>query len=121
VKYTVPVKLRRLRGRKTSARILRDGAVWKSRTFVARWIAGPPRGETAAGLFVGTFASGKLSKSAVERNRMRRRCREALRRAVRERDEVRTAQVLLSPRKTSLDCPFRDIEEDVGKFLAVLR
>mgnify|MGYP001230991635 CR=1 FL=1 len=111
------MKLHRLSGRKTNDRVLKNGIVWKGKTFVVRYMNEPPRGHTKQGLYVGTFASTRLSKSAVKRNRMRRRCREALRRTTKDRKTLPTAQVLLSPRKASLECPFEDILADVEEFL----
>lgn len=116
------MKLNRLRGRKTSQRVMKDGKVWKGNTMVIRWLPGHPKRPDSnlskPGIYVGTFASQKLNKSAVKRNRMRRRIREALRKHVRELEEVPTIQLLLSPRSRSLSCDFADIQEDVRSFLS---
>lgn len=87
-----------------------------------RWLSGPPRTAPsgACGLFVGTFASTKLHKSAVKRNRMRRRCREALRICVRGEEKLPTVQLLLAPRSPSLACDFADLVSDVRVFLSSL-
>ncbi len=87
-----------------------------------RWLPGPPRTlpKESEGFYVGTFASSKLHKSAVKRNRMRRRCREALRKTVREREKLPTVQLLLSPRSPSLTCDFGDVVADVESFLSSL-
>ena len=119
------MKLQRLRGRKICERVLRKGKVWKGKTMVIRWMPGAPRHPAAlrAGmpaLYVGTLASAKLDKSAVHRNRMRRRCREALRVAARERDINASAQLLLCPLSASLKAPFADIDKDVRLFLSQL-
>lgn len=116
------MKLSRLRGRKVCDRVMRNGNVWKGKTMMIRWLPGPPRtlSPDSKGFFVGSFASARLHKSAVKRNRMRRRCREALRTAVRERDKLPTVQLLLSPRSTSLTCDFHDIASDVHAFLSAL-
>ena len=56
--------------------------MWKGKHFQARILKGLPRTlpDTApAGLYIGVLTSVKLHKSAVKRNRMRRRCREAMR------------------------------------------
>ena len=110
---------------------MRKGRVWKGKMMVIRWLSGVPKvelqrqvqsgGVPAAGLYVGTFASTKLHKSAVVRNRMRRRCREALRIVVHERDTLPTAQLLVCPRSASLKAPFVILQEDVKAFLATLR
>jgi ribonuclease P protein component len=87
-----------------------------------RWLPGPPKHPGADperhAVYVGTFASSKLEKSAVKRNRMRRRCREALRLALREMPDVPAFQLLLSPRSSSLTCAFSDIQSDVRAFLS---
>ncbi|MDP7454070.1 MAG: ribonuclease P protein component [Candidatus Peribacteraceae bacterium] len=126
------MKLSRLKGRKTSERILREGDVWKGKTLVIRWISGQPRlrqgssgqaknqrvNTMAQGLFVGALISAKTEKSAVKRNRMRRRCKEALRREVKIKSKLPTMQLLLMPRRSSLACDFAEIEEDVRAFLS---
>jgi len=70
------------------------------------------------GLFVGTLTSAKTEKSAVKRNRMRRRCREALRRETKEKSALPTMQLLLMPRRSSLTCDFAEIVSDVQEFLS---
>lgn len=118
------MKLSRLQGRKTSDYLLRRGNVWKGRTMLVRWLFGPPRHSSVdpskRALYVGTFASAKLNKSAVKRNRMRRRCREALRIAVKERDNLPTTQLLITPRAASLDASYADVQADVSALLSIL-
>jgi RNase P protein component len=115
--------LHRLHGRKTAAFLLRKGNVWKGKTMIVRWLPGAPRIKgrppLPPGLYVGTFASAKLHKSAVKRNRMRRRIREAWRIHVKDIDDLPTAQLLISPRIASLDAPFPDIRADVRSFLSL--
>ena len=136
------MKLSRLKGRKTSERLLREGNVWKGNTFVVRWTEGAPRlhqqpspklwpskgfGEQARNqrvntvaqcLFVGALISAKTEKSAVKRNRMKRRCKEAFRKEVKERSDLPTMQLLLAPRRSSLECDFEEIVSDVREFLS---
>lgn len=118
------MKLSRLRGRKICDRVLRKGIVWKGKTFMVRWMPGYPKhphadpGERT--FYVGVLATSKLDKSAVKRNRMRRRCREALRTSLAERDDLQTIQLLLMPRSISLSCDFEDIRSDVLLFLSVI-
>ena len=118
----VLMKLLRLRGRKACGYVLRKGKVWKGSTMVIRWLSASPRTVSGreAGLYVGTVASTKLHKSAVKRNRMRRRCREALRKIVREQEKFPTCQLLICPRSTSLHAPFVEIENDIRAFLSTL-
>ncbi len=74
----------------------------------------------AKAVYVGTFAPTGLSKKAVERNRMRRRCREALRLHLQKSGGMGPLQLLLSPRSPSLTCGFGDIEADVRQFFSSL-
>ncbi len=119
------VKLSRLQGRKVNEYIQKRGNVWKGSTMVIRWLKGHPKHPAAnparSALYVGTAASAKLDKSAVKRNRMRRRCREALRTLVAQEQSLQTAQLLLMPRSSSLRCDFDDIRADITAFLSILR
>ncbi|OIO54571.1 hypothetical protein AUJ46_02925 [Candidatus Peregrinibacteria bacterium CG1_02_54_53] len=83
----------RLNGRKTNQRVLAKGKLWRGKTMNIRWMPGIPqstwlrlKGRAPQGLYIGTFAPLSLSKRAVDRNRMRRRCREALRTVLKEFD-----------------------------------
>lgn len=118
------MQLSRLHGRKVNERVLRKGNVWKGKAMTIRWFPGHPKHPGAIpgtrAIYAGTVASAKLHKSAVKRNRMRRRCREALRTAVREREDLATVQLLILPRSSSLDCAFPEIQQDIRSFLSVL-
>lgn len=120
------MELQRLQGRKICERVLRQGRAWKGRTLIVRWLPGAPRRldsdlRTRA-IYAGTVASAKLDKSAVRRNRMRRRCREALRTTLRTwKGELPSLQLLLCPRSSSLRCVFTDIQYDVRSFLSSFR
>lgn len=118
------MKLSRLRGRKVCERVLQKGRVWKGKHMLVRFLTGHPRHPAAdrsrVAVYLGTLASAKLDKSAVRRNRMRRRCREAWRVTVREIPEVFTAQLLISPRSSSLKAPFEELRQDVRRFLSTL-
>jgi ribonuclease P protein component len=91
---------------------------------MVRWLPGAPRTEDATHpiLFAGTLASTKLDKSAVRRNRMRRRSREALRTVLRDEKMPLTlsAQLLLLPRSSSLNTPFPELQADIRAFLRTL-
>ena len=101
--------------------VRRKGKVWKGKTMIIRTMHGSPKTlPDHTGVFVGTQASTKLHKSAVKRNRMRRRCREALRKQVLQYDTLPTVQLLLSPRSSSLSCAHADIVADVQTFLSSL-
>jgi ribonuclease P protein component len=116
------MRLLRLQGRKVCDAVLRKGRVWKGKTVIIRWIPSAPRrpGTPREGVFVGTFASAKISKSAVERNRMRRRIREAMRLSLLERDVLPAAQLLLCPHRASLDAPFELLLSEARTFLSAL-
>lgn len=115
------MQLSRLQGRKANDYILRKGRVWKGKNFNVNWLPGPPKlHPDRAGLYVGTFASTRLDKSAVARNRMRRRVREALRIIAKESASIPTAQLLVSPRSASMKAPFEDIVREMRMFLSQL-
>ncbi len=76
------MQLYRLSGRKVCERVKQKGFLWKGEHFQARMLRGLSRTmpeSSPAGLYIGVLTSTKLHKSAVKRNRMRRRCREAMR------------------------------------------
>ena len=118
------MNLLRLRGRKLCERVLRQGRPWKGKNMTIRWMMGAPRHPAAnpetPAIYVGTVASVKLHKSAVKRNRMRRRCREALRILLKDWPDFGPVQLLIFPRSSSLDAPFADIERDFRTFLPTL-
>jgi len=117
------MKLSRLRGRKVNDAVLRKGSVWRGRHMTIRWLSGAPRrpdvDPAVSALYVGTAASTKLYRTAVGRNRMRRRCREALRVSVLKQSNLPTLQLLLSPRSSSLSCDFAELLTDIRDFLTV--
>ncbi len=119
------MKLSRLRGRKICEQLLRKGNLWKGKHLWIRWSPSVPRhpaaDPTKPGIYVGTVASVKLDTSAVRRNRMRRRTREALRTAILDLTEPIVAQLLILPRSSSLTCAFPELAEDIRAFLIVLR
>ncbi len=144
--------LLRLSGRKVCERVKTKGFLWKGKHMQIRWLRGQPRNtgpEASAGLYVGLLTSAKLHKSAVKRNRMRRRCREALRITVASIDENKAKrqegkrakigeenasclfaflpfclsssyQLLLLPRSSSLSADFRELIADIDRFLSSL-
>ena len=129
------MKLSRLRGRKINEYVIRKGEKWNGKTMTIRWLPGAPASARRAmagrpkwpnyysaenALYVGTYAPIKLHKSAVKRNRMRRRVREAWRRIMKEEKNSPTLQLLIAPRSSSLDCDFADIENDVRDFLSTV-
>ncbi len=119
------MKLDRLRGRKIVSRVQQKGALWKGKHLHARYIYGYPRHPAVhtdrPGVFLGTLGSTKLSKSAVERNRMRRRTREALRVELKGMRDFPTVQLLILPRSSSLQCPYSEIQSDVGSLMVFLQ
>lgn len=126
--HTMFVILQHLRGRKTNDRVLRQGTLWRGKTFQVRWMTGVPRSvwltekeNAPQGIYLGTFAPVSLEKRAVLRNRMRRRCREAVRILYKEETTFPTFQLLLSPRSSSLSSTFVDIEKDVRTLFSFLR
>jgi ribonuclease P protein component len=117
------MKPKHLRGRKTAEHILRKGKTWKGNFMIIRWFPAPPRHgglREEPGVYLGTFASAKLSKSAVIRNRMRRRCRESLRTTLLDIETLPPVQLLVCPRFASLKAPFGDVLKEARTFLSFL-
>ncbi|HLD71100.1 MAG TPA: ribonuclease P protein component [Candidatus Peribacteraceae bacterium] len=117
------MKLSRLRGRKIVDQVLRKGNVWKGRHMSIRFVFGAPRHPAAnvtKGVYMGTLVSAKLDKSAVKRNRMRRRVREALRTTILSSPERPPVQLLILPRSSTLSCTFPELLKDITGFLSVL-
>jgi ribonuclease P protein component len=121
------MKLRSLSGRKVCERVKTKGLLWKGTHVQARILVGTPRTITAnvsPGLYVGTLTSAKLDKSAVKRNRMRRRCKEALRVGVQEvvaKTPLKTSfQLILLPRSSSLSAPFGELLADLHRLILFL-
>ncbi len=117
----------RLSGRKVCERVKSKGFSWKGKHMQARVLPGAPRNLPAGaptGLFVGVLTSAKLDKSAVKRNRMRRRCREALRVSLAPSSNevgLPPTQLLLMPRSSSLSAPFDEILVDAERLISSLR
>jgi len=118
------MKPSRLSGRKVNDYLRRKGKSWKGKTMSIKWLHGAPKNPNVdpliLAIYIGTAASLKLDKSAVKRNRMRRRCREAFRRTLKSHEKLPTIQLLLQPRAASLNCDFEDIITDVESFLSQL-
>jgi len=117
------MRLSRLSGRKVCERVKTKGMLWKGKHMQARMIRGLPGNlpETAPpAIFVGVVTSARLHKSAVIRNRMRRRCREALRLACKESPKETTVQLILLPRSSSLTAPFGELLQDAHRLLSSL-
>ncbi|MFH0770785.1 MAG: ribonuclease P protein component [Candidatus Peregrinibacteria bacterium] len=114
----------RLRGRKICSRVGAQGRLFRGKVMTVRWLSGAPRHPAAdpaiPALYVGVVASAKLDKSAVKRNRMRRRCREALRIATKDLPGKASIQLLIFPMSASLKCAFPEIASDVRAFLTTL-
>ncbi len=117
------MRLLRLSGRKVCERVKTKGKLWKGKHFQARVVNVFARGDTeniSGALFVGVVTSARLHKSAVKRNRMRRRCREALRLEISETPKQVTAQLILLPRSSSLTAPFGELLLDARHLLSSL-
>ena len=101
----------RLRQRTEFDRVYKGGERHSSANMTVIFLAatGGPR--------VG-FTAGKALGGAVERNRIRRRLREAVRRHLRE---LRTpADVVFHPRKAVLGADFSQLEAEVTRAFAVI-
>jgi len=119
------MRLSHLHGRKTCDRVRTKGKVWRGNMMVIRWLSedsySVQEALSPSAIFLGTYAPQTLHASAVKRNRMRRRCREAFRLVLREyTSPFPSVQVLVCPRSASLSAPFTDILADVRHFLSLL-
>ncbi len=123
------MNLSRLSGRKVCERVKTKGMLWKGKHFFSRILHGAPINapQSSSGrIFVGLLTSTKLDKSAVKRNRMRRRCREALRIRLKENStfyilhSTLSFQLLLLPRSSSLSAPFGELLSDAERLLSHL-
>lgn len=86
------------------------------------YLPGAPRTQYGKkGIFLGVVASTKLHKSAVKRNRMRRRCREAFRLTIRDEKTLPTYQMIINPKKSSMECKFGELEEDARRFVEFIK
>ncbi len=113
-----------LRGRKNCDRVLRQGKRWSGKALAAVWVCGEPKtsATSVAGIYCGTVVPASVDASAVRRNTMRRRCREALRLtlAAWNGPDLPVAQLLLRPRSASLSAPFGDLLQEMGQLLLAL-
>ncbi len=118
------MQLSRLSGRRQNDFLRAKGRVWKGKHMVIRFLLSAPKhpnvDPSVVAVYTGTLASAKLDKSAVKRNRMRRRCREALRLAVKNRSISAPIQLILSPRSSSLSADFIQLQADITQFLSSL-
>ena len=121
--------LHSLSGRKTCERVKTKAVLWKGKHMQARSIPGLPRHlprDAKTGIYVGTVTSAKLDKSAVKRNRMRRRCKEALRLVLLAKSQSTqltahsSTQLLIFPRSSSLSAPFTELLSDADRLLHFL-
>lgn len=128
---TSVLSLKRLSGRKVCERVKLKGMSWKGKHLHARFLRVTPRAALLSSptIFLGLVTSAKLHPSAVKRNRMRRRCKEALRILLKEAHERSggtfskdslSVQLLLLPRSSSLSAPFTELQADVSSLLQFL-
>jgi len=76
-----------------------------------------PRAE-ASNLRVG-FTVGRVLGGAVDRNRMKRRLREAVR--LQRPDSLAGVDVVINPKKSLLKAEFRDIQQEIAGAFAVIQ
>ena len=85
---------------------LRDGERWQGRHFLLRWLK-RPAGNARLGLAV----SRKVSKRAVERNRIKRVVRESFRA---QREGLPALDILVIPRASAAGSPNCALFADLG-------
>lgn len=102
----------RLRKRAEFDRVYQGGERHSSANLTAIFLAATGRGSRVG------FTAGKALGGAVERNRIRRRLREAVRRHLRE---LKTpAEVVFHPRKSALRAEFSQLEAEVTRAFAAI-
>ena len=109
------MEIQALRGRKHVEYIRRKGKTWRGKHMKVIYL---PQEDPVCK--VGTAVSSKISKSAVKRNRMRRRCREALRVSAKADKRNLPFRLILMPRRSSLECDFEELKSDVEHLLDFL-
>jgi ribonuclease P protein component len=83
----------------------------------ARTEVSKPRESATQGLRVG-FTVGRALGGAVQRNRIKRRLREAVR--LSRREHTAAADVVINPKKSVLTADFMQVVEEVNKAFAVI-
>jgi ribonuclease P protein component len=102
----------RLRKRAEFDRVYKSGERHSSANMTVIFLAAPGRGARVG------FTAGKALGGAVERNRIRRRLREAVRRHL---GELRApAEVVFHPRRSVLRADFSQLEAEVTRAFAVI-
>ncbi len=101
-------KENRLKKRKEFEAIFERGKTIKGKNIIVKYLENRT-GETKVGIIV----SKKVSKKAVERNKIKRRLREAIRRT----DLKRGLSIIIIALPTIKDVPYVEIEKDVKKTL----
>jgi ribonuclease P protein component len=76
------------------------------------------RRETGEGLRIG-FTVGRVLGGAVERNRIKRRMREAVR--LRRREGMAAVDVVINPKKSVLKVEFPELLTEIGKAFEVIQ
>lgn len=118
------MRLQRISGRKRCAYVLLKGKRFNGKHISINWLHGPPLHpnipRTEKGVFVGIATSTKLHSSAVKRNRMRRRVREAFRLYAKDHAHLPTVQLIARPKSSTLTCTFEAIQEDVQRFFSTV-
>jgi ribonuclease P protein component len=115
--------LDRLRGRKRNERVLKKGLYWNGQHSKASFLFESPSyapSTDVSMIFLGCKTSAKLAKRAVDRNRMRRRIKEAMRHSVPLQTKIQTVQLLITPKYSSLNAPFAELLADANTLLTTI-
>lgn len=108
--------LARLRGRKQNERVLKKGQIWVGKHMRAHFVIVP----VIENLCIGLRTPKQLSAKAVERNRMRRRCRESIRITLQTKQKIPTVLLVVTPKSSSLRAPFSELLIDAEHLLSTL-
>lgn len=108
--------LARLRGRKQNERVLKKGQVWVGKHMRVHYLFSPLTEQ----MCIGVRTPKQLSAKAVERNRMRRRCREAIRVSLAQPEKIPAVLLVVTPKSSSLRAPFTELQLDAQQLLLIL-
>jgi len=104
----------RLRRHADFVRVYREGRRHFARHMTVYYLPRPQAGSSRVGYTVSRFLGG-----AVDRNRIKRRLREAVRLAWPRMGGA--VDLVVNPKKSLLKAPFEDLVEEVGRVFEIIR
>jgi ribonuclease P protein component len=102
-------KENRLVGRDCIEKVKAEGVLWRGRGFSARSL------KSKGKVRIGFVVSKRISKSAVERNKTRRKLREAVRKYLKDRENIGGGDILIFASGQVIEMTGEQLEREVGK------